>query len=67
MTTPRPSARKVHKHPQWNIAPNPPQSNPPNDLQLPNFPHTHQLKFSLQYCYYIDGSFTLPKQQANGS
>jgi hypothetical protein len=25
----------------------------------------HQLKLPQQYCYYSDGSFTLPKQQAN--
>jgi ribonuclease HI len=26
----------------------------------------HQLKFPRQYCYYTNGSFTPPKQQANG-
>jgi hypothetical protein len=40
---------------------------PANTLQLPDFPYIHQLKFPPQYCYYTDGSFTPPKQQANGT
>jgi hypothetical protein len=61
-----PTNTKVHKHPQWNKSPHPPQTNPPNALQLPDFPNIHQPKFPQQYCYYTNGSFTLSKQQANG-
>jgi hypothetical protein len=68
ITTPpfTPIHTKVHKHPQWNKTPNPPQPNPFNTLQLPNFPHIYQSKFPPQYCYYTDGSFIPPKQQVNG-
>jgi ribonuclease HI len=63
---PIPANTKVHKHPKWNKSPYPPQTNPPNTLQLPYFPHIHNSKFPPQYCYYTDGSFTPPKKQANG-
>jgi hypothetical protein len=63
---PTPTNTKVHKHPKWCKSTYPPQTNPPNTLQLPNFPHTRHPKFPPQYCYYIDGSFTPPKKQANG-
>jgi hypothetical protein len=46
--------------------PYPTQINPSNTLPLPDFPCIHQSKFSPQHCYYTDGSFTPPKQQANG-
>ena len=44
ITTPPPTPihTKVHKHPQWNKTPNPPQPNFVNALQLPNFPHVYQ-------------------------
>jgi ribonuclease HI len=63
---PTPINTIVHKHPKWNKSPYPPQTNPSNTLQLPDFSHIHQPKFQDQYCYYTDGSFTLPKQQDNG-
>jgi hypothetical protein len=68
ITTPpsTPMNTKVHKHPKWNKSPYPLQTNPSNVLQLPDFPCIHQPKFPQQYYYYTDGSFTLPKQQANG-
>ena len=62
---PIPIKTKVHKHPKWNKSLYPPQTNPSNALQLPNFPYIHESKFPLQYCYYTDGSFTPPIQQAN--
>jgi hypothetical protein len=63
---PTPTNTKVHKHPKWNKSSYPPQLNPAMAPQLPTFPHIHQPKFPPQYCYYTDGSFTPPKQQANG-
>jgi hypothetical protein len=66
MPPPTPINTKVHKHPKWNKSSYPPQINPPNALQIPDFSRTHQSKFPPQYCYYTDGSFIPPKQQANG-
>jgi hypothetical protein len=63
---PTPINTKVHKRPKWNKSSHLPQPNPSIALQLPDFPHIHQPKFPPQYCYYTDGSFTPPKQQANG-
>jgi ribonuclease HI len=57
---------KVHKHPKWNKSSYPPQTNPPNTLSLPDFPSIYQPKYPQQYCYYTNGSFIPPKQQANG-
>jgi hypothetical protein len=62
---PTPINTKVHKHPKWNKSSYPPQFNPPSTLPLPNFIHIYQSKFPPQHCYYIDGSFSPPKQQAN--
>jgi ribonuclease HI len=69
ITTPPPTPinTKVHKHPKWNKSSYPPHLNLANTLPLPDFPSIHQSKFLPQYCYYIDGSFTPPKKQANGS
>jgi hypothetical protein len=64
---PTPTNTKVHKHPKWNKSSDPPHINPSTVFQLPNFPHTHQSKFPPQYYYYTNGSFTPPKQQANGT
>jgi hypothetical protein len=44
-----------------------PHISPSTVFQLPDFPQTHQPKFLPQYYYYTDGSFTPPKQQANGT
>jgi hypothetical protein len=68
ITTPPPTPinTKVHKHPKWNKSSYPTQFNPSNTLPLPDFSYIHQSKFSPQYCYYTDGSFTPPKKQANG-
>ena len=64
---PTPNNTKVHKYPKWNKSPHPPQPQLPKASQIPNFPHIYQAKFPPQYCYYIDGSFIQPKQQANGT
>jgi hypothetical protein len=69
ITTPPPTPinTKAHKHPKWNKSSYPLQINPTKaPPPLPNFPRIHQSKFLPQYCYYTDGSFTPPKQQANG-
>jgi ribonuclease HI len=63
---PTPTNTKIHKHPKLNKSSYPPQLNPLMAPQLPDFPHIHQPKFPPQYCYYTDGSFIPPKQQANG-
>jgi hypothetical protein len=67
ITTPPPTPinTKVHKHPKWNKSSYPPQINPTNASSLLDFPRIYQSKFLLQYCYYTDGSFNPPKQQAN--
>jgi ribonuclease HI len=59
---PTPINTKVHKHPQWNKSPYPTHPNQITSLQLPNYSHIQHKKYSPQYCYYTNGSFTPPKK-----
>jgi ribonuclease HI len=59
---PTPINTKVHKHPQWNKSPYHTYPNQIISPQLPNYSHIQHKKYSPQYCYYTDGSFTPPKK-----
>jgi ribonuclease HI len=59
---PTPINTKVHKHPQWNKSSYSIHLNQISSPQLPNYSHIQHKKYSPQYCYYTDGSFTSPKK-----